>query len=96
MLGYAVYSSLEAKFLNEVLGTGLALSQLVPILVGMTKLVLQAGLTSQVGVLRLGAIHSVDVPDSALPPLPPCDPPHAEMAGIWTPGRPRRHQTQRL
>lgn len=35
MLGYAVYSSLEEKFLNEALSTGLALSILVPISVGM-------------------------------------------------------------
>lgn len=57
------------------------------------KLVLRIGLTPQGGLPILGAINSVDVPDSALPPLPPCDPPHAEMAGIWAPGGPRRHQT---
>lgn len=44
MLGYAVYSSLEEKFLNEALSTGLALSILVPISVGMINWYFKLGL----------------------------------------------------
>ena len=51
MLGYAVYSSPEEKFLNEALSTGLALSILVPISIGLVNWYFELGLRPRAAYL---------------------------------------------